>query len=387
MKQMIPAAILNIGAGSWGFLYYLWFLIAGFIIVSSDRLQKLIQNQCWIFLSLGVILSTTILYSLFSPSHMVPPAWIDPCVHPLIYFFSAWCWIFAILGFGMRFLAFDRPFLRTTNEGVLPFYVLHQSVLVGFGFFVMRWKIDDFSKWAIVFTGSFMMILAIYSLLVRKLDLLRFLFGMKTSHPDDYPLRKGWALIIPHALYIGLIVFAISGVSIDRTPMPLRYDPSKDILLDSHSIAVRSPTGVAVVDDPKASIRKAIEFSAGANMRAESHPQVYVEMRFSAPAGLYTVWIRGKSNLDDRTDSVWFQVDPWIGARAGGLCLGNWLDIHPAGIYTWAGNGYTPSKIELKHTGDHRIRIQPRQIPHRIDQIWLSRHQHRIPDTFQPLNP
>ena len=29
--------------------------------------------------------------------------------------------------------------------------------------------------------------------------------------------------------------------------------------------------------------------------------------------------------------------------------------------------------IALEHTGDHTMRIQPRQTPHRIDQIWLSR--------------
>ena len=387
MKQIIPAAILNFGAGSWGFIYYIWYLIAGFIMMSSERIQKIIKNQCWIFLSLGMILSSATLFSLFGPPHMVPPARIDHWAHSLIYFFSAWCWILAILGFGMRFLAFDRPFLQTANEGVLPFYILHQSVLTGVGFFVMQWKIHDFLKWAIVFTGSFLMILALYNLLVRKFDLLRFLFGMKTSHPHGYPLGKKWALISMHALYVGLIVFAISGAPINRTPMPLRFDPAKDILLDSRSITARSPNGVEVVDDPKASIGKAIEFSAGANIRAKSHPKVYVEMRFSAPAGLYTIWLRGKSDLDDGTDSVWFQVDSWIGARAGGLCLGNWRDIHPAGIYAWAGNVDTPSKIELKHSGDHRIRIQPRQTPHRIDQIWLSRDQRRIPDTFQPITP
>jgi glucan biosynthesis protein C len=31
------------------------------------------------------------------------------------------------------------------------------------------------------------------------------------------------------------------------------------------------------------------------------------------------------------------------------------------------------------------IRIQPRQVPCRIDQIWLSRSQKRVPDTSQPV--
>jgi len=68
MKALIPQAVLEVGAGGWGFLHYVWFLIAGFMIMSSDRLQHHIQHQRWISLLLGVVLSTAHLYQLFSPS-------------------------------------------------------------------------------------------------------------------------------------------------------------------------------------------------------------------------------------------------------------------------------------------------------------------------------
>ncbi|MGD8263607.1 MAG: acyltransferase, partial [Desulfobacterales bacterium] len=57
MKALIPKAVLDAGSGGWGFLYYVWFLIAGFIIVSSYRLQQQILNQRWVSLMLGVGLS------------------------------------------------------------------------------------------------------------------------------------------------------------------------------------------------------------------------------------------------------------------------------------------------------------------------------------------
>ena len=109
-------------------------------------------------------------------------------------------------------------------------------------------------------------------------------------------------------------------------------------------------------------------------------------MRFSAPAGRYHIWLRGKSDLDNAyTDSVWLQVDDQIGTPSGGLRLGNWLDVHPPGTYGWAGDTDDPVVIELASSGEHRIRIQPRQTPHRIDQIWLSRAQLRIPGTLDPV--
>jgi hypothetical protein len=290
----------------------------------------------------------------------------------------------------MRYLAFDRPVLRYANEGVLPFFILHQTVLLGSGYFVMTWKIPDVLKWAIVFTSSFIIIMALYTLLIRKFELFRFLFGMKTTHPFFVIFRKKTALVILHVLYIGLIVFAvvnqISGAGPGRSPMPLVYDPEQDILLNAESITDRSSNGVRVINDDEASIGRAIEFFSGANQRVESHPEVYVEMRFSAPAGRYVVWLRGKSDIDSGyTDSVWLQVDDQIGTRTRSVRLGNWLDVHPAGVYGWASDTDDPIAIVLTHSGDHKIRIQPRQTPHRIDQIWLSRSQHRIPNTSKPI--
>ena len=390
MKALIPQSVLDAGSGGWGFLYYIWFLISGFLIVSSDRLQRVIKNQRGISLLLGVVLMSALLYQLFSPSRVIFQAWIGDWIYSLLFFFSAWCWLFAIFGFGMRYLAFDRPVLRYANEGVLPFFILHQTVLLVVGYFIMSWEINDVLKWAIVFTSSFIIIIALYTLLIRKFDLFRFLCGMKTTRPFFDIFRKKSTSAILHVLYIGLIVFAVinqlSGAGLDRSPMPLMYDSGQDVILNAESITDRSSTGVRVLDDEEASIGRAIEFFSGANQRVESQPEVYVEMRFSAPAGRYLVWIRGKSDINSGyTDSVWLQVDDQIGTRTRSVRLGNWLDIHPAGVYGWASDTDDPVAIILAYSGDHQIRIQPRQTPHRIDQIWLSRSQHQIPNTNRPI--
>ncbi len=390
MKALIPQAVLEVGAGGWGFLQYFWFLIAGFMIYSSDRLQKCIKNQRWMSLVLGIGLSSIYLYLLFGPSRSIFPAGIGDWVYGLLNYISAWTWIFAILGFGMRFLAFNSPVLRHTNEGVLPFYILHQTVLVGLGYVIMSWEIHDAFKWVIVFTSSFVVIMSLYLFLIRKMDLFRFMFGMKTSHPFYSIFRKKSTLAILHGLYIGIIAFVvfnqITGTQEDRRPMPITHDAGQDVILDAGSITDRSSTGIRVVVDEKASIGQAIEFSSGANQRVEPQPVVYFEMRFSAPAGRYTVWIRGKTDVDNGyTDSVWLQVDDQIGTRNRSIRMGNWLDISPAGTYSWAGDTDEPITIELKQPGEHKIRVQPRQTPHRIDQIWLSKLQVRVPDTNNPI--
>ena len=386
MKVLIPSAVLDVGNGGWGFLYYIWFLISGFIIVSSDPLQRHIMCQRWVSLVLGVGFSSVYLYQLFSLSRVDFPAGISDWLYSLLFFLSAWSWLFAILGFGMKFLVVDHPLLRSANEGVLPFYILHQTVLLCIGYFVMAWEVHAALKWAIVFTSSFIIIITLHMVFIRRIELFRFLFGMKTSRPFFDNFRKRKALIILHVLFVGLIVFAVVNMGKNRAPMPLTYDSEMDILLNAESITAISPTGIRVVKDEDASRGKAIEFFEGANERAESQPEVFVEMQFSAPADRYIVWLRGKTDIDNGyTDSVWVQVDDQIGTGTQSARMGNWLDVHPAGTYGWAGDTDDPVAIVLKHTGDHTIRIQPRQIPHRIDQVWLSRFQHRIPNTQRSI--
>ena len=169
--------------------------------------------------------------------------------------------------------------------------------------------------------------------------------------------------------------------------MPLTYDSKLDIVLDAGSIMARSAAGVQVVDDDQASTGRAIEFMSNETPRIEPEPKAYIDIQFSAPAGRYFVWIRGKSDINSEyTDSVWLQADNQIGTWKGSVHLGNWNSFHPIGVYAWASDVHIPYNLLLKHTGSHTIRIQPRQVPHRIDQIWLSHHQSRIPNTFEPVD-
>ena len=69
--------------------------------------------------------------------------------------------------------------LKYANEAVLPFYILHQTVLLCVGYFVVQWAIPDLLKWAIILLVSFPIIMLLYEFLVRRFNLMRFLFGMK----------------------------------------------------------------------------------------------------------------------------------------------------------------------------------------------------------------
>ncbi|MFC2033677.1 hypothetical protein ACFLUB_04105 [Chloroflexota bacterium] len=92
---------------------------------------------------------------------------------------NSWAWMLAFIGIATRFLNFNNKFLGYAGEAVLPFYVLHQTVIISIGFYVVQWDMGVMSKYSIIAATSFIGIMAIYELLVRRINVFRFLFGMR----------------------------------------------------------------------------------------------------------------------------------------------------------------------------------------------------------------
>jgi glucan biosynthesis protein C len=62
---------------------------------------------------------------------------------------------------------------------VLPFFLLHQPVIMAIAFYVVQWDAGIPLKLVTVVFGSFTVTLAIYELVIRRVGPLRTLFGMK----------------------------------------------------------------------------------------------------------------------------------------------------------------------------------------------------------------
>ena len=169
----------SLGWGGGSIFSHLCFFLSGFVIVSHAGLQHSIQRLRWLSLALVAVL-LVIIFTLYM---LVGEPAYGTAQYTLLYSLYglwAWCWVLAILGFGMKHLNFSTPVLQHANEAVLPFYILHQPVLLCVGFFVVQWAIPDLLKWVIIFFTSFVVIVALYELLVRRFNLMRFLFGMKS---------------------------------------------------------------------------------------------------------------------------------------------------------------------------------------------------------------
>ncbi len=163
--------------GGWDYITYIPFFLGGFLIFAHEGLQRRIQGQRWLALAAGLVM----LVAAFGLWRGNDPAFGSPrfVVIYCLYGLGSWCLIVAILGFGMKHLAFNTPWLKYANEAVLPFYAMHQTVLLAVGYFIVQWNIPDLVKFLSIASTSFGIIVGLYEYLIRRLDLLRILFGMK----------------------------------------------------------------------------------------------------------------------------------------------------------------------------------------------------------------
>jgi hypothetical protein len=92
---------------------------------------------------------------------------------------NTWSWIVFFLFWGLKSLNFRSSILDYCQEAELPFYLLHQAVILAVGFWVIHWDLGVGVKYLIICGISFLLIMAIYEGVVKRIVPLRFLFGLK----------------------------------------------------------------------------------------------------------------------------------------------------------------------------------------------------------------
>ena len=158
--------------GSWDILSYAMFFTLGYVIFASTGLQEAIRKQGGWFLLAAVVFSVLHLVLKFS----IRPSFYEDID---IRLFATWGWIVGLFWLGGRFLNFTNRFLAHVNEMVLPFYILHQTIIVIVAYFVVQTGLAIPLKYGITAVISLAVIVALYELLVRRVGVLRFLFGMR----------------------------------------------------------------------------------------------------------------------------------------------------------------------------------------------------------------
>jgi glucan biosynthesis protein C len=164
-------------------LYFLPFYVLGFIVFSDKRFEQMIERKTLASLFVGIFCFAALaaFYIAGSGEKLESnPSWSWLFIlYSVIRGLNAWAWIFFLLGIGAKYLNRTNNFYGYAVEIILPFYILHYAVIRFVTFYIVRWHTGIAAKFFSLAVISFIMIVVLFEIFVRRLTIMRFLFGMK----------------------------------------------------------------------------------------------------------------------------------------------------------------------------------------------------------------
>lgn len=158
-------------------LLLFWF---GYLLISRRDFWQILTDQRRIFLA-GTLVCTALLYGVRAVYDFEGPDIMAVEIAYLIYSDClTWFSVLATVGYGYRYLNVNKPILKYLNEAIYPFYILHQTVILIIGYYVLtKTDLGVYDGFLVVSLTSFVVCVTIYALLIRPFKLTRVLFGMK----------------------------------------------------------------------------------------------------------------------------------------------------------------------------------------------------------------
>jgi peptidoglycan/LPS O-acetylase OafA/YrhL len=183
--------------GGWERLAYVFPFVYGFLIASDARFESALARVRWPAVAVAAAATVGLLgWAAAAGPGVVSgaePGWST------LQGLAGWAWLAAIAGFAAAFtgrrrspgpgeprpaLAREPRWQRAAgyaNQAVLPFYLLHEPVIVAAAWIIVRWRAPIGVEYAALVAVSFTATLAIYELAIRRYRPTRFLFGMKPA--------------------------------------------------------------------------------------------------------------------------------------------------------------------------------------------------------------
>lgn len=175
---LISAGLPDLG-GHNPFTYIVWFVV-GFVAASSDDLFEFARKARWWLLGSGLGVAVPVLITYDVRDRYPDPSW-PIALNEFFFHVAGWLLCLAAIGLAMTYL--DRPWRWTPYlaEASYPTYILHQTVIVAIGFYLVNIVRQPILGWVALTATSLVATYAIYELGVRRWAPTRFLFGMKPA--------------------------------------------------------------------------------------------------------------------------------------------------------------------------------------------------------------
>ncbi|MCW3119509.1 MAG: acyltransferase [Chitinophagaceae bacterium] len=198
LSQPLPAFVLVIPLTIYYFTLYLtypeqqsllddWFLFVfsltllfyGYLLGGSIRFWECCEKYRFYFLGIAVVCIIYLFYGYWWSMNLPKQQNNDMYLFGTLSSIHIWSLILSVSGFAKRHLNFTNRFLKYANQAVYPFYILHQTLIVAFGYYVVQWPFPIFIKLLVLIILCFSSLVLIYQFLIKPFMLPRILYGLK----------------------------------------------------------------------------------------------------------------------------------------------------------------------------------------------------------------
>ena len=162
---------------------YFFMLCLGFALRKLPAMWHAVRaswKQALVLGSLGY-LAVVAVYLAYPGATPVPDHWL-----PAVGFARAlqeWGVILALLGIADACWNRDHRWRLTLNEAVFPAYIVHQTIIVVVGWFMVRWNVPNLSSFAILCLATIAGC-ALFYMIGRKVRPLRPAIGLRALRPS-----------------------------------------------------------------------------------------------------------------------------------------------------------------------------------------------------------
>ena len=164
------------------FTFYFFFFVLGILCYSSQNLWTIIGQHRKQFLIAMVFILIPFYICYFHFRDLITLPWSDDTVETIfdvIAIFVSWFTVITIIAYGQHYLNRPHRWLSKINEGLYPFYILHQTVIIAIGYYVCQLSWGIAAKYWVICFLTLVSCVAFYLALIRPFNAMRFLFGMK----------------------------------------------------------------------------------------------------------------------------------------------------------------------------------------------------------------
>lgn len=174
------------------FTFYFLFFLFGMISYSDKTLWQSIgqHRRALLIAALFSLIPFYITYFHFRGIVTLP--WDTDTVETIfdiISFFVSWFTVITVIAFGQHYLNRPHPWLKHFNEGLYPFYILHQTVIIAIGYYICQLPWSIFAKFWIVSLLALVSCVALYFLVIRPFNVVRIFFGLKPKKTGSEELK------------------------------------------------------------------------------------------------------------------------------------------------------------------------------------------------------